>query len=340
MICRKLTYSFLAIACLIMVFTGCGKPPSPTAEIYWPPAPREPVIKYIRTISGNDLRRSFFGKVKDFFFGKSDLDAIGKPYGLVYDGKGKLFIADTARKGILVLDLKAGTTKFFNSLGSAGKLIEPVYIVLDQNGLIYVSDTELKRVAVFSPDYKFLRFIGSEKDFKGPVGMAFDKTGRRLYIVDTQNHKVKVFSPEGEFIREFGHRGDAEGEFYYPLTVAVGPDGTVYIVDSFHFAVQAFTAEGEFLFSFGSTKASMGSLARPRDIAVDSDYNIYVTDAVRNNVQIFDSKGRRQLEFGTNGTADGEFRLPAGVYIDNDDNIYISDSINNRIQMFKYLAQN
>ena len=153
------------MAFLILAFTGCGKPPVPPAEIYWPPAPQEPVIMYVRTISGNDLQRSFFGKVKDFFFGKSDLDAIGKPYGIASNGKGKLFIADTARKGILVLDLKAGTTKFFNSLGSAGKLIEPIYIVLDQKGTIYVSDTKLKRVAVFSADYKFLRFIGSEKDF-------------------------------------------------------------------------------------------------------------------------------------------------------------------------------
>ena len=119
------------------------------------------LIRFI--VKLNSLKRSFWGKVKDFFMGEDAGLAITKPYGVTYDGKSKIYIADTIKKGILVMDLNAGTTKFFNSLGSYGKLAEPVYIVLDKSGNIYVSDTKLKRVAVFDSEYNLKSLSEVEK---------------------------------------------------------------------------------------------------------------------------------------------------------------------------------
>lgn len=323
-----------------LLLGGCGKPPGPMEELYWPKAPQAPKIKFVETIYGDEnLKRSFWGGVRDFFFGKGDRHLMGKPYGVTYDGKSKLFIADTAKKGILVLDLEGGTSKFFNSLGSQGYLAEPVYVKLDKDGLIYVSDTQLKRVVVFTPDYEFSHFIGSSEDFRGPVGIAFSKNEDRIFIVDSQGHKVKIFAKDGGFIGEFGHRGDKLGEFHYPLTVAVNKGDSVYIVDSFHSSVQVFDIDGTFLFSFGASENYPGPMARPRDIAIDSDNNIYITDAIRNAVHIYDNSGRVLLRFGQGGVKAGEFRLPAGISIDDDDFIYIGDSINKRVQVFRYLGQ-
>jgi DNA-binding beta-propeller fold protein YncE len=337
---KHLTYRAPVILALALLLAGCGGPPPTTPELYWPPPPQEPRIEYVRSFYGNqDLQRSFFGKIKDFLFGRSTRFVIGKPYGVVYDGKSKIYLADTAKKGILVLDVTSGTTSFFNSLGKHGKLAEPVYLQLDDDGYLYVSDTRLKRVAVFDPEHKFVRFIGSETDLEGPVGMTWDRSRDRLLIVDTQSHAVKIFDREGRFVSKFGERGDGPGQFYFPTTVAVADDGTIYVVDSFHFAVQAFSPDGEFLFSFGSTAVALGSLARPRDIAMDSDGHLYVTDAIRNNVQVFERQGNLLMTFGRGGHKPGEFQLPAGIFVDGDDNIYVSDSINRRIQVFRYLAE-
>ncbi len=229
---RQAKFIYMIAFAVIILLTGC-KPPKPQEEIYWPTPPEKPRIQYVETIYGNkNLKRSFWGKIGDFFFGKSTGHFIGKPYGTVFNGKSKLFIADTAKKGILVFDFASGKTKFFNSLGSHGTLSEPVYIVLDKNDNIYVSDTKLKKIAVFNPDYEFSHFIGSKDDFEGPVGMTFNKEEDKLFIVDSQGHNVKIFTKDGQFIKAFGVRGDEKGEFYFPLTVAINQGDSVYIVDS------------------------------------------------------------------------------------------------------------
>lgn len=330
---------YMVILALLPLLTGCAGTRPSQVEIGWPPPPQEPKIVYVETITGSaDLSRGFFGSIKDFLFGKPGDKRIGKPYGVRQAGRDRLYIADTARKGILVIDRRAGRVSFFNSLGAYGSLGEPVYVLLDESGNIYVSDTKLGKVVVFDKDRRFSRFIG-EGELEAPVGMALDAKRGHLYIVDTKLHQVKAFTLDGKLIKTIGRRGDDKGEFHHPLTIAFSRSGdTLYIVDSFHFAVQALDLDGKYLFSFGPTKVGMGTMARPRGIAVDSDGHIYVTDAIRNNVQVYDSQGTLLLKFGTGGTAAGQFRLPAGICIDDDDVVYVSDSINGRIQIFKYVG--
>lgn len=328
-------------ALLVAFIAGCGAPPKPVEEISYPPAPLETRIKYVDTFYGQpSLQRSFWGKIKDFFLGKKSGFRISKPYGNYFSSQSKFFIVDTAKKGILVFDLKAGSSKFFNSLGKQGTLGEPVYLIVDSEGNIYVSDTKLRKIVVFDNEFKFSHFIGNEKELKGPVGMTFNEDESLLFVVDTQDHNVKVYNKQGQLERIIGKRGDEQGEFYYPMTIAMKNADTLFVVDAFHFAVQAFDQSGNYLFSFGPRSESVGEMARPRDIALDSDNNIYITDAVRNNVQIYNDSGELLLKFGHSGVKNGEFRLPAGIFIDDNDNIYISDSINERIQIFKYISKN
>jgi len=304
----------------------------------WPPPPQQPRVIYERCIYGSqNLPRSFTGKIKDFLFGRSPDMSMAKPYGITFDGRSKLYVADTAHKGIMVFDLEAGGVKFFNSIGSQGNLAEPVNVVLDAHDNIYVADTKLGKVAVFDREFDFLKFIGDEQMLESPVGMAVDNSARIIFVVDTKLHMVRVFDLEGNFLYDFGGRGDERGEFYYPLGIAINGRDTVYVIDSFHFAVQAFDYRGDFLFSFGHSRAGVGRLARPRDIAIDSDNNLYITDALNNNVQVFNSRGEFLMEFGNLGYEHGQFRLPAGIFIADND-IYVSDSINKRIQKFKYIA--
>ncbi len=228
--------------------------------------------------------------------------------------------------------------KDFNSLDSYGSLVEPVNVVVDGAGNVYVADTKLGRIAVFDDEYRFSRFIGGDGALQSPVGMALDEDAGLLYVSDAKLHEVKVFSlAVGEQVDSFGGRGDGRGEFYHPLGIVVARD-TLYVVDSFHFAVQAFTPRGDYLFSFGPTSQGIGSMARPRSIAVDSDDHLYVTDALNNNVQMYDEQGRLLIRFGSVGASPGQFRLPAGICITKDDRIYVADSINRRIQEFRYLA--
>ncbi len=329
----------LLIIGLTLMVVGCSHPPKESVNISWPPAPQPPRVKYVKSIYGSEnLSRSFLGKIRDFFIGKKKPTSIGKPYGLTFHADSKLYMADTSKKGVLIFDLKSGKTKFINSLGKFGYLLEPVYVILDNKGNVYVSDTELKKVVVFDKNYKFSHFIGDEATLEAPVGLAFNSDESQLFVVDTRGHRVVVYNKDGTYLKTIGKRGDEKGEFHYPMTVQMNKNDTVYVVDAFHFAVQAFDIDGNFLFSFGPKKVGMGAMARPRDIGIDSDGNIYITDAMRNNIQIYSSKGELLLRFGEVGNAPGQFQLPAGISIDKNDFIYIADSVNKRIQVFKYVA--
>lgn len=336
----KIKNTAFTLTVILILATACGREVKRPPDLSWPPPPAKPRITFVKSLYGTqNLKRSFPAKIKDFLFGKSPTMNITKPYGVLYDGESKLYVADTAKKGILVFDLKAGGAKFYNSLGKHGKLGEPVNIIFDSDNNIYVADTKLGKVAVFSDDFAFSHFIGDNGELISPVGMAFDKTTNNLYVVDTQLHKVKIFSRNGTKLGEFGGRGDQQGEFHYPLGIAISPNDTIYVVDSFHFAVQAFDLNGNYLFSFGPQPTGTSEMARPRSIAFDSRLNLYVTDALNNNVQVYNDSGELLYRFGGLGYDPGKFRLPAGIFIEKD-LIYVSDSINNRIQIFRYMAEN
>jgi len=335
---NSLRLKYLALLICGSLVVACSRTVVKDSDLSWPSPPQPPRVVYERSIYGSqNLPRSFLSKIKDFLFGRSPDMSMAKPYGITYDGRSRLYVADTAHKGILVFNLNAGGVKFFNSIGSRGNLAEPVNVVLDNHDNIYVADTKLGKIAVFNREFDFVKFIGDEQTLESPVGMAVDNSARILFVVDTKLHMVKVFDLEGNFLYDFGGRGDEKGEFYYPLGIAINGRDTVYVIDSFHFAVQAFDYGGNFLFSFGHAKAGVGRLARPRDIAIDSDNNLYITDALNNNVQVFSSRGEFMMEFGALGYEHGQFRLPAGIFIADND-IYVSDSINKRIQKFRYLA--
>jgi DNA-binding beta-propeller fold protein YncE len=326
------------LAIFLGFLAGCaGTQPVPAGP-FWPPPPQEPRIEYVRSIYGShSLTRSFFGKVKDFLFGKSPDMALGKPYGLALKGQSTLFIVDTAKKGLMVLNLDTGKVDFIDSLGPYGRLQEPINVLLGDDGRVYVADTGLGKIVVFDANGVFVRFIG-EGELGSPVGMALGPGGKSLYVTDTNLHMVLVFSPEGDLLKKFGGRGDMQGQFYHPLGIAVNNRSQVLVVDSFHFAVQVFDLDGNYLSSFGSTSKGLGSMARPRSIAVDSEGLIYVTDALKNNVQIFDQDGGPVLEFGSRGFGPGQFRLPAGIFYCEDERIFVVDSINKRIQEFRNVA--
>jgi DNA-binding beta-propeller fold protein YncE len=294
---------------------GCAGGGKRDTQLLWPEAPAHPLVEYKRSIHGTaSLNRSFFGKLNDFFFGKSPDHYLGKPYGVSSNDGSILFLADTAKKGVVVLDMVAGTGRIIRSAGPQETLREPVNVIPDRAGSIYVADTGLGRIAVYNDELTFTHFIG-DGEITSPVGLAIDEEKGRIYVVDSQQHEVHIFTLDGQHVGQFGRRGDERGEFYHPLGIVISPGGTIYVTDAFHFAVQAFDPEGNYLFSFGPRPRGVGTMARPRDIALDPVGNVYVTDALKHEIQVYDPKGIFLFSIGGMGAGEGQFRLPAGICI-------------------------
>jgi DNA-binding beta-propeller fold protein YncE len=143
-----------------------------------------------------------------------------------------------------------------------------------------------------------------------------------------------------EFSLKWGTRGTGDGEFNYPVGVAVASDGSVYVADEGNDRIQKFTSEGVFVSKLDTEGTGDRELYSPRGVAVASDGSVYVADTANHadrwnhRIQKFTSEGVFVSQWGTNGMADGQLDWPTGVAVASDGGVYVADMGNKRIQKF------
>jgi len=138
-----------------------------------------------------------------------------------------------------------------------------------------------------------------------------------------------------------GEAGKREGQFSYPVGVALSKHGNIYVSDWNNHRVQKFSSTGKFIGVF------VKNIERPVGVAVASDGSVFVVSQKGCYVAKFSKTGEEILRFGAPGSATGKFREPRGIAISKNDEIYVADhgSIrfhgNRRVQVFdingKYL---
>lgn len=179
-------------------------------------------------------------------------------------------------------DWTDGSFTMWNSFGSQGtgdgQFQIAVGIAVDENGLIYVSDSFLHRIQVFKLDGTFVRKWGSYgggiNQFAEPRGLDIGPDGN-LYVCDWGNHRICVYQPDGTFVREWGSSGTGDGLFNQPYRLFVGHDGTVYVADYGNKRVQMFDSAGVFLRKV-STVSSTGEAQYPYSVVAGRDGALYV----------------------------------------------------------------
>lgn len=341
---KHLIFTTLYILGFALLFcTGCGKPygqlfPVLEKPLVWPEPPDMPRIRLVGTISTEiDLKKevSWSEGLSELFFGKKDIGVLLNPYAVVVDEQDNMFVVDTAGGVVHVFGLNTRQYNQFSALAKDETLVMPVALtIVDKN--IYVVDSVLHKICVFSRNGKFIFSFGSEH-LKRPSGIAYDMERRKIYISDTAAHSISVFDENGDFKHVIGTRGLGPGLFNFPTHLWVDKSGKLYVSDTLNYRVQIFSSDGAFLNMFGRHGNRPGNFAHPSGIATDSFGHIYVTDRQFENVQIFDNNGRILMAFGEEGNKLGEFWLPAGIYIDSRNRIYIADSFNKRIQVFELI---
>ncbi len=310
-------------------------------DIVWPPGESAPRIEYIGSISRPDdieISQGFIGMLKAVAIGKED-NSMVLPMAIARNNLNQLFVADPGKKGIHRFDKKRGKYKFLKRKDDKD-FKSPISMDSDNNGNIYITDSELAKVFIVKRDDDFAIPLSLAEDFVRPTGIAVDRSKGWIYVVDTGAHAIYVFNSDTSLVKKFGHRGIGEGEFNYPTYLWQKEDGTLLVTDSLNFRIQVFDRYGGYVKQFGSPGNGTGDLARPKGVAVDRHGHIYITDSLFHNVQVFDESGKFLLTFGEQGKGPGQFWLPVGITITGDDTIYVADSYNKRIQIFQYVGTN
>jgi DNA-binding beta-propeller fold protein YncE len=310
----------------------------------WPQAPQLPRISYLYSVSRPEeagINGSWFSRFIGSFRGGVDKQ-ISKPYGLVYDDQGALYVVDNDCQKVHVFDKENDRHYRFPEDAPDG-FVNPVGIALGTDGRIFVSDSVGQRVHVFSEAGKKYLGAAGERELERPTGIAINNTTSELLVLDTRLSRLFVYDLKNLMLkRVIGDQNDGSADaptFHFPTNIFVSADGSVHVTDSLNFRIQIFSEDLKLRREFGAAGDMPGNFSRPKGIATDSDGNIYVVDALFDNVQIFDPQGSLLLAFGGPGSAPGEFWLPNAIHIDANDRIYISDAYNGRVQVFQYLTR-
>lgn len=300
------------------------------------------VIRPSATATGIAAERpAVCDKVLDILAGGRDAEAkIPKPIvaaKVTIDSNLRVLISEPTTRTVHILDFTH--RKYLHIDGARGdRMSFPFSIAVDADNNIYVTDLERGRIAVYSADGKFLKYIGNFKGeglFENPRSIAIDRATGRIYLADTRRNFILVLDLNGKIIAQLGKRGGGNGpaEFNQPTDLAVYGN-EVFVLDRQNFRIQVLDMEGHFRRQFHLGGAG-GSDAN--GMAFDSQGRLFIL--ALDWVEVFNREGKLLFRFGQSGDQPGEFQMPKAICTDSKDRVYVVDSGNSRIQVFQATDQ-
>ena len=294
--------------------SGCQSPPArePIPEVFYPGPPEEARLQLLaRYTDSVDVEEP--DSFTRFVAGGEEVRmVVTRAHGVAWHS-GRIYVCDPGAPAVIVFDLPGRQMRKLEP-EMRGLFKKPLDIEITADGWKYVTDTAHRKVLVFNAEDKYQTAFGDPETWR-PVGIA--ATDKELFVTDAANHAVVVLDRKtGAELRRLGTVGKADGEFYYPVSIDVGPDNDLYVSDSFNFRVQRLRADGTFIRSFGAVGRNLGNLARPRGVSVDREGRVYVLDGAFQNCQVFDPEGKLLLYFGAPGGGPGAVNMPSNIEID------------------------
>lgn len=202
-----------------------------------------------------------------------------KPINCAVNEDGHLFIADAARRQIVIFDQRGG---YIAEIGD-GKSGKPTDILFHQNKL-FVCDLEAHQINVYDAATYDLMYSFPEAN-PNNVQYLFSPTNISasdgiIYVTDTGDAKIKTYDDSGNFLGSIGGFGKRPGQFVRPKGVAVDKEGLLYVADAAFENVQIFSKTSQLLMYFGGTYKKPGDMWLPAGIIIDYDHFSYFKDYV------------------------------------------------------------
>ena len=212
---------------------------------------------------------------------------LGAPVGVAVDDEGRVYVADSVRGTVFVLDQDR---ELVLEIGG-GSLRRPTGLALSpEQDRLYVVDTLACRVVTFD---RMGRQVGSfgergvgPGEFNAPTHIAVGPDGR-ISVSDSLNFRVQIFEPDGTPVAAFGKPGDGAGSFARPKGIASDSLGRLYVVDAAFENVQVFSSDGRLLLVFGAPGTASGEFNLPTGMFLDKQGLIWVADSFNKRVQAF-----------------------------------------------------
>jgi len=262
----------------------------------------DPLSHRIRKIvEGRVITFAGFG-AEDTTGGIGTAAGFALPVQLTADRAGNLYTLDVhdfrVRKitpaALVTVAAGNGIRGFADGIAASAKFGESLGIVTDQQGNIYVSDWENKRIRKIDVSGQVTTLAGPLQF--GPGGIAIDRQGN-LYVVNQTNSRIDKITPAGE-ISTFagsgiaGFRDGNAGEAQFSINmndIVIDDHGNLYLSDDDR--IRKITAQGVVATIAGSTggfrdgDGATAKFLRPTGLGIDKQGNIYVADDFNNRIR-------------------------------------------------------
>jgi len=255
--------------------------------------------------------------------------------------------------------------------GREAELADPIALVLDVQGRLYVAERASGRIRVVGLDAFVRTWVGSASGsgdgapdptspLDRPAGLVLGEDGA-LLVVDASHRLISLRAGGTPTIlagTDAGYRdGPAlEAALQFPAGLALGPDGTVYIADSGNHRLRVLGTDGQLrtlagsgLPGFADGAAAEARFAGPSALCISSGGQLYVADAGALGSRALDGAGLRlvspegQVETVAGADVQGYVDGPAsearfgspllGLALDGAGNLYVSDPSNHVVRM-------
>lgn len=264
------------------------------------------------------------------------------PYGMAFDSKGFVYVADQRVGAIFIFNPETHDTQLIRN-GYEAHFGWINCLAIDDDDRLFVSDAKQQRILIFNAKHELESQI--TEGLVDPVGLVIDTENRFLYVVDTQQDQVLVYDADTlKLLRRMGtgsknHFLTTPGDFAAPEGIALDKDGDVYVTDTLNDRVEIFDADGNFVSTFGKNGDGPGYFARPKGIAIDADGHIWVADEMEDRLQVFNRDGQLLTYIGQgHGDLPGQFKSLLGVAIDKQNRVYTTEQLPGRVQVFRYIT--
>lgn len=218
---------------------------------------------------------------------ESTIGWVERPAGLATGPDQRIYVADSSRRVSRITVLEPDGSTAFTIGDSEAVLTAPQGVAVDDNGLIYASSIDDRRITVFDADGSFLGIFAQAalEDSDAIPGMLFYRD-QRIYVCDVGRHVVLVFDTEGQLLATVGDGpGSGPAQMQYPNGVWADARGTIYVSDTNNNRIHVFGADGELV------QTLHPPLNNPRALAGDDAGRLYVASALDHRVLVLGQDG-------------------------------------------------
>jgi len=216
------------------------------------------------------------GKVLKAFTANKKLKA---PFDMVRLANGRLWVVEKGRNSLTLIDVAAKKITP-HTLHDGESLVFPDRIAV-AGGKLYILDRASGQVLRLADDLSIEQRFGCKDCSAGLTDFVID--GKSVLAIETIEKRIYRFALDGKVMAEYKLGDEAD----FPVSLDVGPSGSIYVLDRHLNEVLAYSENGQYRYSFLGTGQAAGNVYFARQLRFDPWGQLCVVDEGNGRVEIY-----------------------------------------------------